>query len=193
MILRNSQHPRGIDLGPVRLWEPNLKPIAGGMGSRKGESYREFAARLSASYRMRRALREERAARPKPEPVLLHVRCHGCPTVFETYNPRRVWCSQSCLERHRRKERRKSGPRVVRASTRGQLVAFGDNCPVCGNSFERTSNRQRYCSKACKAEAGRRFAEPATCHPDRPMLAKGRCRPCYNAVWRANKKPRTSK
>jgi predicted nucleic acid-binding Zn ribbon protein len=189
VILRNNAHPRGIDLGPVRLWTPNLKPIAGGLGTRQGQSYREVASLIAAANRRRRAARAERAARPKPEVVLLHVQCPGpCKSVFETYNPRRVWCSQSCLEKYRRKQRRTSAPRVVRASSRGTLVSIGDCCPVCGKDFERRSNRQRYCSKACKMEAASRLAEPATCHPDRPMLAKGRCRSCYNRSWKANRK-----
>ena len=28
--------------------------------------------------------------------------------------------------------------------------------------------------------------KPATCHPDRPHLAKGLCRTCYNREWNAN-------
>jgi CRP-like cAMP-binding protein len=28
-------------------------------------------------------------------------------------------------------------------------------------------------------------ARPATCHPDRPLTARGLCHPCYNRAWNA--------
>lgn len=104
MIIRNNAHPRGIDVGPVQVWRPTLRPVVAGPGSRQGESYRDISNAISAANRAFRAEQAaRRAARPKPEPILLHVRCHGCPTVFETYNPRRIWCTVACLHRHRRK------------------------------------------------------------------------------------------
>lgn len=32
-------------------------------------------------------------------------------------------------------------------------------------------------------------ARPASCHPDRPALARGLCSPCYQLAWRCDRLP----
>lgn len=58
-------------------------------------------------------------------------------------------------------------------------------CPQCGNQFERTSNRQVYCGKACKKEA--RNAAYREKHgktpPEDAAGTQGRCQRC-NAKYK---------
>lgn len=104
MIVRNNRHPQGIDMGPVRLWRPDLYLIGSGRGLRPGESYKAMNDRIAAS-------RRRRKPRPKPEPVLLHVECAHCRTVFETTNARRAYCSQRCVDRAWKKRHHVPKPR----------------------------------------------------------------------------------
>lgn len=106
MILRNGAHPKGIDLGPVSLMFPvSDMSYIGGKGTHRGESYRDISERLANVTR-----RVKAEAKPKPEPVVMHIKCPQCPAVFTTTNLKRVYCSLRCVDRrwkavHRRPSR----------------------------------------------------------------------------------------
>lgn len=95
MIIRNNEHPRGKDMGPVSLMRPvsELSFIGGGQGGRQGTDYRAFGSRIR---------RPVKVVRVKPEPVLLHVECPVCHTPFETVRTQQVYCSIKCRDRRKR-------------------------------------------------------------------------------------------
>lgn len=64
--------------------------------------------------------------------------------------------------------------------------------PGCSTVFTTQNLRRIYCSRACIDKAHRaRNAKPKPqrerviplCHPERRHVARGMCRPCYNADW----------
>lgn len=71
--------------------------------------------------------------------------------------------------------------------------------PRCQVVFETANPRRIYHSKSCLHAASRSqrpsraqgrvrvVTAPECGHPDRPMIARGKCRPCYNAWHRRQK------
>lgn len=100
------------------------------------------------------------------------------------------------LERETKRETKAA--RIVVATTRiaRQVLCQAPNCNVV---FTTENPRRLYCSTTCTNRAWRQHAWAkahegevaksrakgirATCHPDRPHVARGLCRPCYNADW----------
>ena len=108
--------------------------------------------------------------------------------------------SEEAFARRTMERETKRESRIVVAPTR---VARQVLCqaPNCNTVFTTESTRRIYCSTACTNRAWRQRAwnatHPsgptprksrakgimATCHPERPHVAFGFCRPCYNADW----------
>jgi hypothetical protein len=68
----------------------------------------------------------------------------------------RGWIAANRLKPIRREGRGRSGTMYFARGEVGSLV-FG-LCPVCGNGFQRTTLKQKFCSKACRQRSSRMHA-----------------------------------
>jgi hypothetical protein len=148
VIVRDNRSPRGRDEGPVRLYDymqalPLDTPLA-----RIDVTWEQTNKALFA--------KEPKPPREKAPPVLLHVKCNGCPTVFETYEPRRAYCTTVCRTRRQNSKRpsrstRNQGPSLEHAQCHPDRrhIAHGK----CWNCYMRDWRAARRLAARIKKEA----------------------------------------